>query len=265
MPPPTHPTGAPAGLVERSSYPSDRHTIDVWVMRPDTPGPLPVMIYNHGSGVGLDGKIDAASSTLSSTTPPWPCVLAGTCAVMFPEGRGYGASTGPKLADCSNWSDVWCFLKGRSSDVVAAARWLEGQVWADTSRLLLLGCSHGGIVSLLAQAEIGVCGTVAQAPGVGDHAQEVANRNLIGALQRSKAPVFLQHALHDLHAPIEFSRSLQRLGRDGDKDITLREYPFRRATDSHAQFNWCNRDIWGADFDRFAGRALGVNGPLVSA
>ena len=90
--------GAVPGRVEQSSFPSEGHAIDVWVMRPAKSGRFPVLIYNHGSRMGADGQIDAAASTVSSNTAPWPCVRSGTCAVIFPEGRGYGASTGPTLA-----------------------------------------------------------------------------------------------------------------------------------------------------------------------
>lgn len=255
----------PSGLVERTHFASGSYTIDTWVMRPGRPGKYPVIIYNHGSRMQAEGHIDASCSTLSFDTPPWHGVRMGACAVVFPEGRGYAGSTGPKLDACTSWPEVWNFLEGRAQDVVASVAWLGAQPWADTSRILLCGCSHGAIVSLLAQASAGVSGTVLQAPGIGDHAHELANSELSKALNLATAPILLQHAEHDLHAPIELSRSLHRHGRAVAKNICLREYPFCRSISSHDQFAWENRHIWGTDFDQFAGQNLGVGGPIVYA
>ncbi len=210
-----------------------------------------------------DGRIDSVRSTLSFDTPVWAGVNAGLCAAVFPEGRGYGASTGPGLEACKDMTDAWSFLEGRSRDVAACVRWLDGLAWADTARLLVCGCSHGGIVSLLAQSRVNVSGTVLQAPSAGDQARDVSTPVLLDALDRSNAPTLLQHAEHDLHAPIEYSRSLYRLGRKAAKDIRLVEYPFQRSMAGHDQFAWRNRRIWGRDFNRFACRVLGVNGDLL--
>lgn len=258
-----HRSSDQAGLIERATYPSGEHAIDVWVMRPGRPGRVPVIVYNHGSRMQPDGRIDSSRSTLSFDTPVWAGVRAGLCAVVFPEGRGYGASTGPGLAACKDMPDVWSFLKGRGRDVVACITWLSGLAWADTSRLLVCGCSHGGIVSLLAQADLNVCGSVLQAPAAGDQARDVSRPEYLDALKRSKAPILLQHAEHDLHAPIEFSRALFRLGRDCGKDVRVLEYPLRRSMAGHDQFAWRNKAIWGPDFSRFARQTLGLNGDLL--
>ena len=253
----------PAGLIERRAYDSDGYGIDLWVMRPGAAGRFPVVVYNHGSRMRSDGRVDSARATLGFQTPLWSGVRTGHYAVIFPEGRGYGASGGPRLADCASMQDVWTFLAGRARDVVAAVAWLESQSWADTSRVLLCGCSHGGIVSFLAQAGLDVRGTVLQASAAGDQSQEATHPAVIGALELSKAPVLFQHAQHDLHAPIEFSRSLHSLGRESKKDFRLREYAFRHAMPGHDQFAWRNRQIWGPDFDAFVGEMLGADGPLV--
>ena len=210
-----------------------------------------------------DGRVDSARATLSFETPAWSGVSAGHCAVIFPEGRGYGASSGSKLGDCKDLQDVRAFLRGRADDVVAGGVWLESQSWADASKLLLCGCSHGGIVSLLAQADMAVCGTVMQAPAVGDQAQEITDPVLASALDSATAPILLQHAEHDLEAPIEFSRSLFRRGSDHGKDIRMCTYAFRPGVSSHDQFAWANRDIWGPDFDRFVSDAFAIDGHLV--
>ncbi len=250
-------------IIERSAYESGGYEIDVWVMRPRLSGQFPVVIYNHGSRMQADGRVDSACATLRFETPAWSGVSAGHCAVIFPEGRGYGASSGPKLADCQDLQDVRAFLRGRADDVVAGGGWLESQPWADASKLLLCGCSHGGIVSLLAQADMAVSGTVMQAPAVGDQAQGVTDTALTGALDSATAPILLQHAEHDLEAPIKFSRSLLRRGRDSGKDVRMCVYPYRPGVSSHDQFAWANRDIWAPDFDRFVSEVFGKVSYLV--
>lgn len=251
------------GVIERSWYRSGRYEIDVWVMRPRQPGRYPVVIYNHGSRKAANGLIDAKRPTLSADTAIWHGVSTGQCAVVFPEGRGYGNSTGPTLGDCLTISDVWTYLQGRAQDVVAAAAWLQRQDWADTSNILLWGCSHGGIVSLLAQAEMPVAGTVLQAPAIGDQSREVSNPIPLQAMEKAAAPVLIQHAQHDLAAPIEYSRSLHQLGRELGKDIRFQSFPFIQTMVSHDQFNWQNREIWGPDLDGFVCETLGINGHLV--
>ena len=253
----------PKGIIERSSYRSDGYDIDIWVMRPGHAGRFPVLIYNHGSRMRADGSIASTCATLGIDSPIWSGVGSGNCAVVFPEGRGYGASSGPKLEDCGDMQAVRAFLSGRCNDVVAAVSWLEGQIWADTSMLLLCGCSHGGVVSLLAQADMTVRGTVVQAPAAGDQANHVTDPDLISALERSTAPILLQHAEHDLHAPIGFSRSIHALGRDRNKDTRMCTYPFQPTVSSHDQFTWVNRVIWGPDFDRFVCEVFGMHGHIV--
>ncbi len=253
----------PQGIIERATYPSDGFEIDVWIMRPKRTYPVPIVIYNHGSRAQADGSIACDVSTLSFDTSVWNGVASGDCAVIFPEGRGYGASTGPKLADCRDLKDVWVYLKGRAKDVTACARWLHNRAWADMSRIIVCGCSHGGIVSLFAQAELNVSGTVLQAPAAGDQSREAIHPDLVRALDRSTAPILIQHAEYDLQAPIEFSQSLLRLGTERGKDMRFCPYPFRRSIPGHGQFNWVHRDIWAQDFDRFVTERLGVETRLV--
>ena len=252
----------PQGIIERTTFPSDGLEIDVWIMRPKSAGPVPIVIYNHGSRMRTDGSIATDVSTLSFDTRVWNGVGTGDCAVIFPEGRGYGASAGPKLTDCRDLEDVWTYLRGRARDVVAGIRWLQSRAWADTSGIIVCGCSHGGIVSLLVQADMTVSGTVLQAPAVGDQARAAVRPDLVQALDRSAAPILLQHAEHDLQAPIEFSQSLHDTGRRLGKDSRLHRYPFQRSIQSHDQFNWENRHIWAGDFDRFVSETLGIDNPL---
>lgn len=251
------------GVIERQTYPSDDLSIDVWVTRPQCTGKVPVVVYNHGSRLRPGGDIDAGRSAFSFGSRIWHGVAAGRCAVVFPEGRGYGKSTGPRLEDCHNWTDVRRFLRGRAEDVVKCLEWLENQNWADTSKVVLAGCSHGGIVTLLAQADAKVCGSVIQAPSVGDQSKDIAAPEIKSAVERTCAPILVQHANHDLHAPIEFSRSLRNRFQSLNKPMRMIEYPYSRSTPSHDVFNWENRDVWASDFDSFLVEKLGLDGGLI--
>ncbi|PTS90782.1 MULTISPECIES: dienelactone hydrolase family protein [unclassified Caulobacter] len=102
------------------------------VFKPSGPGPFPVALILHGCG----GK------TPFLETYAQVAVQAGYAAVVVDSLKPRGMSTlDAKLFVCTGVA-----LQGlkRSADLFAMLAWLEGQAWADTSRVFLAGWSHGG-------------------------------------------------------------------------------------------------------------------------
>jgi len=117
----------------------------VHVVRPDGPGPFPVVLQLHDCS-GLTpmqfGYAEAARDlgvaavVLDSFTP-----------------RGIGRREA-QLTVCTGMQ-----LRGgeRAADLLAGLRWLEGQPWADVDRVAAAGWSHGGWSIMEALAETPPC------------------------------------------------------------------------------------------------------------
>ena len=73
-------------------YARDGLRLESYLYLPALPGPVPLVIYNHGSRVGLE-----------RTERPFPWIArfltAAGYAVLVPERRGYGQSQGPTFTD----------------------------------------------------------------------------------------------------------------------------------------------------------------------
>ena len=236
-------------IIDRVSFVSDGFEIVGWVMRPSGAGPYPVIIYNHGSRVSPKGKANLDQPTLSFATKPWRGVSTGKCLIFFPEGRGYAGSEGLKLTDCNSEVEIMSFLQGRADDVHAGVDWLDAQSWADTSRIGMTGCSHGAVVSLLAAPAGRCCSVIAQAPGASIIQPPIGMEQMVEAVLQTDARIVLQHAVDDILCPVEISRTLYRRGKQAGRDISLQEFPAMPGIEGHAQFNFENRAIWGAEFD----------------
>ena len=127
-------------------YKSGELSIQAYLYKPEGDGPFPVVIYNHGSGLGSERLGHPAEHIGRMLTE------AGF-AVMVPERRGYGRSEGPTL-----WQDIGVTrgkamitrLQADTDDVLAAVEYLRGVRYVDTNRMGIMGWSFGGIITMLA-------------------------------------------------------------------------------------------------------------------
>jgi dienelactone hydrolase len=127
-------------------YPSGKLRIEAYVYRPTSAGPVPVVIYSHGSRKGHERE-------------ERPMAFVGTMLAsqgylaIVPERRGYGRSDG-RTFDEEVGADVAGRMIARfeteAEDVLAAAKYAATIDGADLGRLALVGFSQGGIVSIRA-------------------------------------------------------------------------------------------------------------------
>jgi dienelactone hydrolase len=114
----------------------------VTVLRPMGPGPFPVALQLHGCGGFSPGQQQRYAETARA---------AGAAVVMVDSMTPRGISRlEARMTVC-----VGLRLRGaeRAVDLVAMLHWLQTQPWADTSRVLAAGWSHGAWAIMEALAE----------------------------------------------------------------------------------------------------------------
>lgn len=119
------------------------------VIRPDDAERHPVVVLSHGAW----GPAERRREKPRLDHAPLSTWLAERgFAVVVPMRRGYGASEGEVAESSGGCSEPDYARAGLASaeDILAAARWARGQVFADASRLVLVGYSAGGWGSLAA-------------------------------------------------------------------------------------------------------------------
>lgn len=115
----------------------------VRVIKPDGPGPFPVVLQLHGCG-GVQ-PFQAVYGAAAAE--------AGFAAVIVDSFSPRGLSRrDANLTVCTGLA-----LRGarRAGDLYAMLHWLETQTWADTARVVVAGWSHGGwtIMDAFAQGD----------------------------------------------------------------------------------------------------------------
>ncbi|WP_229722423.1 dienelactone hydrolase family protein [Xylophilus rhododendri] len=114
--------------------------LETTVYRPEGPGPFPIVVINHGKAPGnprFQGRYRPAIAARF--------FLARGYAVVVPMRQGFSKSSGSYIVGGCN---VEGNGREQANDVVAALDWATAQPWADKSRILVVGQSHGGWTTL---------------------------------------------------------------------------------------------------------------------
>jgi dienelactone hydrolase len=181
------------------TFPSGDLELRGWLYRPEGPGPFPAVIWNHGSE-----KKPTAHPELGRFYTSHGFV------VFLPIRRGHEPSPGKYIQDVldefaaggadpehvrEKAVDLHDFY---NQDVMAALAWLREQPYVDRDRLVVTGCSYGGIQTLItAEKGLGVRAFVPFAPGAMSWANPALRRREIEAVRNAKAPLFLLQARND--------------------------------------------------------------------
>ena len=181
---------APPANAKLVSFPSSGATLYGFLYVPEGKGPFPAVLWNHGS----------------EKRPGWQPELASFYnshgfVFFLPHRRGQGRSPGVYIMDEIHAGGPTVAVRAQQSaneDVVAAMTWLKTRPEVDASRMVVSGCSFGGIQTLLtAEKGLGARAFIAFAPAAQSWGNETLDQMLEHAVEHSQAPVFILQAKND--------------------------------------------------------------------
>jgi carboxymethylenebutenolidase len=216
-----NPSLAAAITKQRVTFKSGQLTLVGFLFKPEGPGPFPAIVWNHGSekGPGVGPQFDAVANVF---------VPAGYV-VFAPIRRGQGYSQGTYIGteveltrktqgtDAANREMVHLMESEQLDDQLAGLSYLKMLPYIDISRLVVAGCSYGGIETLLAaERGAGYKAAIALSPAaLSWQANPQLQRRLLESIRNINIPVLLLQPTKD--ASLEPSRVLggefKRLGK----------------------------------------------------
>jgi dienelactone hydrolase len=114
--------------------------LEVTLFKPDGAGPFPVVVINHGK---------EASNNRLQPRSRYPNVardfLRRGYAIVIPMRQGFSNSGGAAVGEGCNITGNG---EAQADDIVAVTQWIKSQPWADASRMIMMGQSHGGLTTL---------------------------------------------------------------------------------------------------------------------
>jgi dienelactone hydrolase len=213
---------------QRVTYQNGALTLVGFLYKPNGPGPFPTVIWNHGSEPNPGGgpQFDSVAAVF---------VPAGY-AVFAPTRRGHGESQGKYIVDTldvfrpfrmarANELMVHLLETEQLDDQFAGIAYAKKLAFVDTSRMVVAGCSFGGIQTLLA-AERG--GGFKAAMPISPAAQtwesnSLIQKRLITAVDRITMPMLLIQPPKD--ASLEPAKVLGAEAKRLGKRVTVHVYP----------------------------------------
>jgi dienelactone hydrolase len=224
--------------------------------------PSPAIIYSHGSV--------EHSEMAQPRRYEWLAYRLARLgyATFVAERRGYGGSEGVGVVGGEGVNTLRYGLPGEIRDVVAAIEFLKARPEIDSKRIVLLGKSLGGFVSLQTAADRpdlrGVI-SLAGGYGFGDRAMGpvmlFVQTELRTAARRIQVPTLLMHAQNDRIVPVEFSRMVYDELQQRNVQAVLKVYPaFKvggKEVEGHALFDRVDgMPYFWADLTGFLAEAL---------
>jgi carboxymethylenebutenolidase len=216
-----------------------------FLWKPEGNGPFAAIVWNHGSE-----KLPGSQPVLAKFYTMHSYVF------FVPHRRGQGRSPGDYIQDLvaqappgERGRRMVELQQAEVDDVVAALNYLKSQPFVDSARIVISGCSYGGIQTLLTgERDLGVKALVPFAPGAMSWEQNVPLQDLlVRAVALAKAPVFLIQAENDYSlAP---SRILSKEAIKKKKDFQSKIYPGFGSTHQDGHWGFCSSatDVWGND------------------
>jgi len=248
---------------QKFAFKSGDLTLIGYVFKPDGRGPFPTLIWNHGSEPDPGGvpQFDTVAAIF---------VPAGY-AVMAPIRRGQSDSEGDYIQDrieaafrgsgpaAAEQLMVQLMGSEQLADQLAGLAFAKTLPFVDTTRLVVAGCSYGGIQTLLAaERGAGFRAAMAISPAaLSWRGHEVLQQRLVEAVRHVEIPVLLLQPPKD--ASLEPARVLgAEAKRAGKSSFTAKVYP---ATIPESQQGHCfggakGMRNWANEALEFFGRAL---------
>ena len=173
------------------SFPAGGGTLNGFLYVPAGSGPFPAILWNHGSE-----RYPGAQPELAEFYTSHGFVF------FLPHRRGQGRSPGLYIMDeIHSHPGPYAAVQAQedaNDDVVAAFKWLRIQKEIDPNRIVISGCSFGGIQTLLiAKKGLGARAFVAFAPAAQSWGNPALEQMLDDAVRKAKGPVFILQAKND--------------------------------------------------------------------
>ena len=264
-----HPRGAAVATPQtpfnkqKISFRSSGLALAGYVFKPDGAGPFPTLIWNHGSEQNPSGgpQFDSVAAIF---------VPAGY-AVVAPVRRGQGDSQGDYIQDriqteysgsgpaAAERLMVQLMESEQLDDQLAGLAFAKTLPFVDTTRLVVAGCSYGGIQTLLAaERGAGFKAAMAISPAaLSWNGHVVLQDRLREAVRRILIPVLLIQPPED--ASLEPARVLgAEARRAGKTSFTAKVYPASIPANQrgHCFGGAKGMHNWASDALEFFGRAL---------
>jgi carboxymethylenebutenolidase len=247
---------------QRVTFKSGALTLVGYLFKPEGTGPFPAIVWNHGSEKD-PGRSRQFPGVASIFVPAGYVVFA-------PVRRGHSDSEGEYIGDALDREEA---RRGARSGAQLAARLLETsqlddqlaglaflkqQPFVDTARIVVAGCSYGGIQTLLgAERNVGYRAAVPISPAALSWAGNPDLRlRLRTAVSKINIPVFLIQPPKDasLEPAHVLGPELQRHGSLNRVKIYPREGPDDEQ--GHCFGGAKGMHVWGADVLAFLKDAL---------
>jgi dienelactone hydrolase len=114
--------------------------LETTLFKPEGDGPFPIAVINHGRAAG-DSRFQPRYRPLRAAR----YFLQRGYAVIVPMRQGFSKSGGRYIGGGCN---VESNGRVQAEDISATLDWLHAQRWADTTRMVIVGQSHGGWTTL---------------------------------------------------------------------------------------------------------------------
>jgi len=223
------PTPSEPIVKQRVTYKNGALTLVGFVYKPKGIGPFPAVVWNHGSEKNPGGgpQFDSVAAIF---------VPAGYV-VFAPTRRGHGASEGTYVRDetdrirqtqglvAAGRAVVRLLETEQLDDQLAGLAFAKKLAYVDTNRLVVAGCSYGGIQTLLAaERGVGFKAAISISPGaLSWQGNPFLQQRLVKAVAKIDIPVLLIQPPKD--ASLEPSRVLGAEFKRLHKQYTGKIYP----------------------------------------
>jgi carboxymethylenebutenolidase len=240
---------------EEVTFLSGKLVLHRFIHKPEGNGPFPAILLNHGSE-----QFPKSGQFIAK-----PYVSKGYV-VFFPHRRGQGRSSDQseyivdlilREPESSRGKKFIELQETHQEDVIAALSYLKRLPYVDKSRIAMVGCSFGGIQTVLAaEKQLGLRATIAFAPAAMSWAKvpELQSR-LVQAVRSATVPILLIQARNDYD--LSPTRTMAKELEKGNKPHKLSIFPAFGKT--HAEgHGFCVRgeQIWGNEVFSFLASSM---------
>jgi dienelactone hydrolase len=239
------------------TFPSGNLILNGFLYKPQGNGPFPAVLWNHGSERRPGWLPDLA-----------PFFLANGYILFIPHRRGQGRSPGDYVMDVLERANQSGGSQARNKklvelmelhlqDQIAALEYLKSVPEVDPQRIVVAGCSFGGIQTvLMAEKGLGLRAAVdfAGAAQNWQHSSDLRVR-MTSAVQHAQMPIFFIQAKNDYDlAP---SRDLAAVMEKSSRPHTLQIFPsFGKTAQEAHEFCIHGSGIWGPQVLQFFSQSM---------